>query len=319
MLKEDYYIKAGDRCIKFLGEDGVEYILQPGMEPRVGTPIVVHPVTGEIITHGHEVIREGDKVIVVPLDTGDQAALKPAWNQESNCKPIIKWVHETSYKFPPGHDYAGEYWFRSYDIHLSEPFYRQDHDMNINSYFMAYDNEHPYLYLTNRWPYGAVTFGFGYSEDDVNLGVGYYGASPDVTWYWHLDRTPYAVLTGGPTMTLHQSQDALDGIQYDGGEHFCHMDALNVNSCNRKFNNILDIPLDLPIEYLHIQVRSTGGMSFGSVLFTKSFLRAIDICREVPSDCTNRCYGGRNMYPPIPPYSILTNPEDWEEYLEDFD
>jgi len=316
VLKEDYYIKAGDRCIKFLGEDDVEYILQPGIDPRVGTPIVGHPVTGEIVTHGHEVIREGDKVIIVPLDTGDWAALKPAWSQESGCKPIVKWVHETSYIIPEGQPHEYEYWYRSYDIHLSEPFYRNDHDMNINSYFMSYNNDWRYGFLDNRWPYGAVTLGFGYSEDDVNLGTGYYGPSPDVTWYWDRARSPYYSIAGGPTMALHQDQASIDGIQYDDGEHFCHMDALNVNTCNDRFANATNIPGDLPIEYLHVQVRSAGSLYFGG--FTKSFMMAIDVCRQVPSDCEVRCYGGRNIYPPIPPYEIMDNPEDWEEYIEEW-
>lgn len=325
-LKEDYYIKAGDRCIKFLGEDDVEYILQPGIDPRVGTPIVVHPVTGEIVTAGHEVIREGDRVIIVPLDNGDQAALKPAWTQETNCKPIVKWVHETSYIFPdptypypPTENFGGQYRYRAYDIHLSEPFYREDHDMNINLYCMAYHNGALKENVsTNMWSWGAVTVGYGHADGDVTLGGdGYYGPSPDVDWYWHLGRSPYASLSGGPTFKLHQDQASIDGIQYDGGEHYCLMDALNVNTCNDKFQNATNVPPELPIEYLHVQVRSLGLM-YMMGRYTKSFLQAIDVCREVPSSCETRCYGGRNIYPPIPPYDLMDHPEDWEEALEEW-
>lgn len=324
VLMEDYYIRNGDGCIIFLGDDGREHILLPGAPPEVGSKLVVHPSTGDILTHGHEVIKVGDTVIVVPLDDGDQAALKPAISQETNCKPIIKWAHDTSYKFsdptilyPSGENIAGKYRYRSYDIHLSEPFYREDHDMNLNLYCMAYDNEHTYSITENRWPWGAVTVGYGYSEDNVNLGGGYYGPSPDVTWYWHLGRSPYDTVTGGPTFELHQNQDNEDGVQYQNGEHFCIMDALNTNTCNDKFQNATTTPPEIPIEYIHVQVRSLGTM-YGVGMFTKSFLQALDVCREVPSDCEIRCYGGRNVYPPIPPHDLMEHPEDWEEAIEEW-
>lgn len=316
VLMEDYYIRSGDGCIIFLGDDGREHILLPGATPEIGSKLVVHPTTGDILTHGHEVIQVGETVIVVPLDDGDQAALKPAISQDSTCKPIIKWVHDTSYKWPDGAAFEDEYYYRSYDIKLSETFYRNDHDLNINMYFMVYDNERAYGYISNRWPYGAVSMGFGTAEGEVTLGGdGYYGPSPDVTWYWADNRSPYATLTGGPLFELNQPQASLDNVQYQNGEHYCYMDALNDNLCNSKFTYYSSLPGDVPIDYIHLQVRSNGSMYVEG--YTKSFLQAIDFCRAVPSDCETRCYGGRNQYPPMLPHNLMRTPEDWDDLLEE--
>ena len=314
LLKEDYKIQVGDHCIKFLGEDDVEYILEPGIDPRVGTGIVIHPVTGEVVTAGHEVIQVGDQVIIVPLDTGDWAALKPAWSQETNCKPIIKWVHETT-----NHEWVdgnGNPIYRSYDIHLSEPFYRNDHDMNINVYFMKYNNDKAYGSFNKSYHYGGVTIGFGYSETQPELGVGYCGPSPDVTWYFNQGGNPYATLSLDPTWDLGDTS-GINGVENDN-PHYCYMDALNDNECNPQSAFASTLHGDTPIEYIHIQIRTYGSAYFAGCCGTKSFLQAIDICRQVPVDCTIRCYGGRNRYPPIPPYDIMEHPEAWEEALEEW-
>lgn len=315
VLKEDYYIKAGDGGIIFLGEDDTENILQPGLEPRVGMPIVVHPTTEEIVTHGHEIIRVGDRVIVVPLDDGDWASLKPGFVQEANCKPIIKWVHETT-----NHEWVdtnGNPIYRSYDIHLSEPFYRNDHDMNINAYFMKYNNDKRYGFLGNRYPWGGATIGFGTAPEGTHptLGVGYYGPSPDVQWFFDLGGSPYATLSLNATWDLGDTS-GINGIENDN-PHYCYMDALNDNTCNPQSPFRSTLPGSTPIEYIHIQIRAYGSAYFAGCCGVKSFLRAIDICRQVPTECETRCYGGRNIYPPIPPYDIMEHPEDWEKYLED--
>lgn len=323
-LKEDYYIKAGDRCIKFLGEDDVEYVLEPGLDPRVGTPIVVHPVTGEIITHGHEVIKEGDRVIIVPLDDGDQAALKPVWSQESLCKPIVKWVHDVSYKWPDDNPYfPGEYYYRGYDIHLSEEFYREDHDMNITAYFdIQHNGRSPNL--SDDWHYGAVWWMFGY-YDGTGEPSGYGGTgsgpSPDVDWYWCVKNgKPYTTIRSGPWQDLGDTVDR--GLVWQR-PRICYMDALNDNDCNqgRCAPNVSPLPSEefprgQPINMLHIHISTVYSLYVWS--YTKSKLQAVDICRQVPTDCTTRCYGGRNIYPPMPPYDILDNPEDWEEALEEW-
>jgi len=316
LLKEDYKIQVGDHCIKFLGEDDVEYILEPGIDPRVGTGIVIHPVTGEVVTAGHEVIQVGEQVIIVPLDTGDWAALKPAWSQETNCKPIIKWVHETTnWDWVDGDGYPI---YRSYDIHLSEPFYRNDHDMNINAYFMKYHNGKEYEFFQNRFPWGGVTIGFGSRPEGTHPtlgGGGYVGPSPDVYWYWDLGNSPYATISGGPQWDLGDTS-GINGIENDN-PHYCYMDALNENDCNPQTHFRSPLPGDVAIEYIHVQVRTYGSSYFAGFYGVKSFLQAIDICRQVPTDCEIRCYGGRNVYPPIPPYDIVEDPEDWDEVVDE--
>lgn len=321
-LKENYYIKAGDQCIKFLGEDDVEYILEPGLDPRTGTDIVIHPTTGEVVTAGHEVIQEGDRVITVPLDTGDWAALKPAWTQETYCKPIIKWVHDVSPDpNPEGSIHEGERQYYAYDVHLSETFYRVDHDMNITLYFDIHDNEWRYGYLDNRFPMGAVYFGFGYydgSGEPSGYGGEGYGPSPDVDWFW-CQRNPYLSVRGNPFLHF----DELDTGVLWNRPRLCYMDALQDNVCNqsRCTNTVSPLPSEefphgQPINMIHVHISCAGSLYYGG--FTRSRLHALDVCRQVPSDCTTRCYGGRNIYPPIPPYDIMDNPEDWEEYLEEW-
>lgn len=323
VLKEDYYIKAGDGGIIFLGEDDTENILEPGLDPEVGRQIVVHPVTGEIVTHGHEVIKEGDKVIVVPLDDGDWASLKPAWSQESNCKPIIKWVHDVSYIWEEGGIFPGEYYYRAYDIHLSETFYREDHDLNINAYFDIHHNERP-PNLSDTHHYGGVWFMFGYYDGEGEPG-GYggegSGPSPDVDWYRCVNTgNPYSTVRGQPFQDL--GDDTPSGLVWQKPK-ICYMDALNDNVCNqsRCGSTVNPIPSEeypkgQPINFIHVHIDTVWSLYVYS--YTKSSLQAIDVCRQVPSDCETRCYGGRNVYPPIPPYDIIDNPEDWEKYLEEF-
>ena len=317
MIKDDYMIQAGDRAIKFLGENDEFNLLEPGLDPRIGTQIVVHPtMEEEIVTHGHEVIRLGDEVIVVPSDVGDWLALKPAWSTEQNCKPIIKWVHETTDWGWVDSD--GNPIYRSYDIHLSEIFYGTDHDMNINAYFMKYNNGKRYGFLDNRWPWGAVTLGFGMRPEGTHPtlgGGGYVGPSPDVTWFWDLGRSPYATISGGPMWDLGDTS-GINGIENDN-PHYCYMDALNENDCNPQTPWRNPTMLPYPIEYIHVQLRTYGTAGLAGCCGVKSFMQGIDICRQVPTECETRCYGGRNRYPPIPPYDIMEHPEDWEKYLED--
>lgn len=318
-LKEDYYIKAGDHCIKFLGEDDVEYVLEPGLDPRVGTPIVVHPVTGGIVTAGHEVIREGDRVIIVPLDDGDQAALKPAWSQEQYCKPIIKWVHDVSEKWTeetaPYPDWVGEYFFRAYDIHLSETFYRNDHDMNITAYFDIHHNGRD-PNLSDDFHYGGVWFVFGYYDGEgepSGYGTGESGYTTDATWYKCVKTgDPYAGIRALPWQDL--GVDTPSGLVWNK-PRICYMDALNDNLCNQSrcaHTNGGDDPINM----IHVHISTVPYLYLWS--YTKSRLQAIDICRQVPSDCEIRCYGGRNVYPPVPPYDLMEDPEDWEEYIEEW-
>lgn len=322
-LKEDYYIKAGDQCIKFLGEDDVEYILEPGLDPEVGTPIVTHPTTGEIVTHGHEVIKEGDPVITVPLDTGDWAALKPAWSQDKYCKPIIKWVHDVSYIWPEGQpdpvDWGGEYFYRGYDIHLSETFYREDHDMNITAYFdIKHNGRAPNL--SDLYHYGGVWWLFGYYDgtgEPSGYGGDSNGPSPDVSWYKCVKNgDPYLTIRSSPWQNL--EEDTPSGLVWNP-PRICYMDALNDNDCNERrcANNIDPInppPKGQPINMIHIHISTVR--SLYNYSWVKSKLLAVDICRQVPSDCETRCYGGRNVYPPMPPYDILDDPDAWEEAIE---
>lgn len=324
-LKEDYYIKAGDQCIKFLGEDDVEYILEPGLDPRTGTDIVIHPTTGEVVTAGHEVIKEGDKVITVPLDNGDWAALKPAWSQESLCKPIIKWVHDVSYTWdgsewgvPP--EWIGEYYYRGYDIHLSETFYRVDHDLNITAYFDIHHNgREPNLSDTHH--YGGVWWMFGYydgSGEPSGYGGTGHGPSPDVNWFYCTKNgNPYRSMRGDPWQDL--GDETSSGLVWNK-PRICYMDALNDNVCNQSrcasnVNPITPPPKGQPINMIHVHIDTVRNYSMNWSI-CKSQLQAIDICRQVPTDCETRCYGGRNVYPPMPPYDIMEDPDSWEEVIE---
>lgn len=327
MLREDYYIRAGSRGIVFLGEDGREHILEAGTEPEEGMPIVVHPTTGDILTHGHEVINKGDTVIVVPLDDGDEAALKPAYSQDPNCKPIIKWVHDVSYKWKEEdgvpEDWIDEYKFRAYDIHLSEEFYREDHDMNITAYFSIYHNDRP-ANLSDQDHYGQVWFMFGYyggSAEPGGYGSEDSGANPNINWYiCGNNGNPYYTVRGEPWQTL--GDDTPSGLVWNK-PRICYMDAINDNVCNQSRCACTvdpipseEFPKGQPINFIHVYIDTVYSSYVYS--YTKSSLHAIDICRQVPSDCEIRCYGGRNVYPPVPPYDPLPDdPEVWGEVVDE--
>lgn len=328
VLKEDFYIKDGSRCIIFQGDDGRDHILEAGLEPEPGMPLVVHPTTGDILTHGHEHINPGDEVIVVQLDDGDQAALKPAWSQERYCKPIIKWVHDVSYKWTPGGGYPiqeemwpNEYFYRGYDIHLSEEFYRVDHDMNITAYFdIKHNGRDPNL--SDDYHYGGVWFMFGYYDgtgEPSGYGGTSNGPSPDVTWYKCINtNNPYLTVRGSPWQDLGDTTNS--GVVWNR-PRICYMDALNDNDCNQSrcgstVDPISPEPKGQPINMIHVHISTVSSLFLYSL--TKSSLHAIDICRQVPTDCETRCYGGRNVYPPIPPYDLTEDPGSWEEAIEEW-
>ena len=74
-------------------------------------------------------------------------------------------------------------------------------------------------------------------------------------------------------------------------------------------------PKGQPVNYIHVYIDTVWSPYVYS--WTKSRLHAIDICRQVPTDCEIRCYGGRNVYPPVPPYDPLDDPELWDEVVDE--
>lgn len=263
-------IQVNDNCIIFpKTKNKRALVLNKGAQPEPGDIIGVHPITNDennplnLITHGLNYFKEGDEVIVRKLKTQDEAAFKPGFEGMYGCRNVGVAVHHTA-----GYNYDDTVKYHDYDCALSEPFYRQDHDLNLHLKFSSSFGE---CGMQPWFPYGGVAVGF--SQDNKTI-------------YWHTGVDPH--LTTGTSSILYFCGPKGFDPEYSNfismGDDWCYPDALNPNLCNKRYGPaaVTAIPGDLPINYVHLHIRHNSSTYWYNC--TRTTLSTITACRGVATE-----------------------------------
>lgn len=263
-------IRVNDNCIIFNEtKDGRTLILNKGETPAVGDTVGIHPQNTEddnakFVTHGLNYFQPGDEVIVRKLKTGDEAAFRPGFEGMAGCTNVPLLIIPSFGEL----NSDGSYQYRAYDVSFPETFYRQDHDMNL---YFEFDSEFGESGMQPWFPYGGVSIGF--SEDGDK-------------WYWHLEEDPYAILAANSVVYVAGPEgynpNYSDYISM--GDEWCYPDALNVNTCNARYGPavISTIPVDLPINFMHVQIRHNSSLMWYNESRTR--MKTLTCCRGVATD-----------------------------------
>jgi hypothetical protein len=274
-------IKVNDNSIIFTKtKNGRVLVLNEGEVPRIGDTIGIHPqnIQDEAtshVTHGLNAFQPGDQVIIRKLRTGEEAAFKPGFKGMYGCQNV-------TYGMSTNHGYNPDDTVKYYDytISLNEPFYREEHDMNLYLNFNYSFNDEGYQCW---WPYGGVWMGF---SSDGN------------TWYWCISGSPYSTIRGSPIFVCGPEGYywPLGNSTSMGGE-WCYPDALNVNACstNQGETNACGASIleDVPINHIRIHISTCSSLYWGQT--TETELTYFSVCRGVPTevDPCPRMYGNQ--------------------------
>ena len=227
-------IRVDDNSIIFTEtKNGRVLVLNQGENPRINDTIGIHPYNDldEYVTHGLSYFQPGDEVIVRVLKSGDEAAFKPGFEGMYGCLNVYADINDIS----SAEREDGSRQYHAYEIELAEPFYKEDHDLNM---YMEFDSEFGQAGMQPWFPYGGVAIGF--SEDGSK-------------WYWHNDTDPYLTL-GEPAILYYAGPEGFDPEYSDNismGDIWCVPDALNITNCAKLYgpqiSTLLPFELNLPL------------------------------------------------------------------------
>jgi hypothetical protein len=194
------YVDTGDKTILFKTVNDTTEVLPAGHELGVGDKIVVHKTHyGDTVTHGRSKIAVGDRVVVVPLNDGDLAALYPKLDKDSpihNCQLIGASYAGTADTASICYDLAGTYKYIKYAVTLGEPMVRYNQYNLRLDFTAAWSGKNWYAvwgpFCTQEYPeWDSLCI---YAGVGVWVGLGNDGVVN--RWIW--DSDPWPTVRGPP-------------------------------------------------------------------------------------------------------------------------
>jgi hypothetical protein len=265
-------IKVNDNSIIFTKtKNGRVLVLNEGEVPRIGDTIGIHPQNIQDegisqVTHGLNAFQPGDQVIIRKLKTGEEAAFKPGFKGMYGCQNVnmgLSTSHGTS-----NPDGTRQYY--AYTYHFDEPFYREDHDLNLT---FGFRHEFHYDGFQCWYPYGGVWIGF---------------SSDGSGWFWcAAGGDPYAMIRGLPIFVCGPKGFYWPlGDSTSMGPDWCYPDALNVNVCSTNNGETnacgASINAGVPINFIHILISTNSSLYWDN--HTGTDLSRFTACRGVPTE-----------------------------------
>jgi hypothetical protein len=271
-LADEEDIRIGGNCLIFpKTKDKRPLVIEEGANPQPGDIIGLHPLTTNEnnpindITHGLNYFKEGDEVVIRKLKTKDEAAFKPGFVGMNDCVGVGVAVHHTQ-----GFNNDGTVKYNEYKCALSEPFYRQDHDLNLHIKFSSSFGEKG---MQPWFPYGGCAVGFSQDGKRENI-------------YWHTGIDPLMVVSTSSILYFcgPKGFDPNYSDFISMGDDWCYPDALNPNLCNKRYGPaaVTVLPGDTPVNYVHLHIRHNSSTYWYND--TKTTLSTITACRGVATE-----------------------------------
>lgn len=245
-------------------------VLNKGETPNVGDTIGIHPYDltndgNKEVTHGLNHFEVGEEVIVRKLKGGSEAAFKPGFKGMYGCRNID--YGGTAQHGEANEDGSRQYY--AYTMHLNEPFYRRDHDLNL---FFSFRVQTSTVGFQLWYPDGGVWLGFSGNGED---------------WNWCGGVSPYMVLSNPPQ----------HDCSWSPGDIWCLPDALNLNECNSRpelgGNCYTTLGMSTEINYVHIHIRTCSSLFWNNHTFTD--LSEFRVCRGLPTEVDPCPYFPKNQ------------------------